>query len=408
MSVSVGPNFIEDNLVFQLDTASSKCYNSTENRFTYSEQFDTANWGKNNVSVVANAAIAPNGTFTADAIVEDSATAQHLVAQNIGTLVAGDVYTLSVYAKLSTATRTFVITAFGEPYVVFDLSAGTKLQGSVPTTIVPVGNGWYRVSATFTKSNTNGDFYYGMWNSGAGSYLGDGTSRVLVWGAQVERGHEATAYTLTTATNTTSRTTTITDLKGAYNGTIVGANTVFTAANGGAVYSRAQPTTDYISMYGIPATVWSGGDWTFSTWVKFNTVNRTTINDNCIIGHGSLATSQGLHLGERGGAAYFGFYSNDAGSATAITANTWHNLVFVWNKATLQKTFYTNNVVSGPFTASGVYAGTGTNTELMRYPWASTSNGFDGFLGYTTLHSVALTAKQVNDNFQALRGRYGI
>ena len=407
MSVSVGPNFLEDKVVFKLDVASSKGYNSSENLFTYSEQFDNAIWSKGNSSITPNAAIAPNGTLTADAIVEDSATAQHLAYQSLGTTVVGAVYTLSVYAKRSSAGRTFVMTSFGEPYIVFDLSTGTKTQGSVPTTIDPVGNGWYRISVTFTKSNTTNNYYYGLWN-GTNNYLGDGVSNVYVWGAQVERGHVATPYVQTVATNIASRTTTITDLKGAYNGTIVGGNTYFTAANGGSVYSMAQPTTDYISLYGIPATVWTGGDWTFSTWVKFNTVNRTTINDNCIIGHGSAAASQGLHIGERAGTAFFGFYSNDAGSATAISANTWYNLVFVWNKATLQKTFYTNNVASGPFTASAAYAGTGTNTELMRYPWSNTSNGFDGFLGHTTLHSVALTAKQVNDNFQALRGRYGI
>ena len=47
---------------------------SRTNLLTYSEQFDNAVWTKSNASITANAIIAPDGTLTADKLVEDGVT----------------------------------------------------------------------------------------------------------------------------------------------------------------------------------------------------------------------------------------------------------------------------------------------------------------------------------------------
>jgi hypothetical protein len=49
------------------------------NLLTYSENFDNAAWGKQSVTVNANAAIAPDGTLTADKLIESTTNAVHYV-----------------------------------------------------------------------------------------------------------------------------------------------------------------------------------------------------------------------------------------------------------------------------------------------------------------------------------------
>jgi len=53
------------------------------NTLLNSEDFSSASWNKSRATVTANAATAPNGTLTADKIVEDTATNNHRVFQAV-------------------------------------------------------------------------------------------------------------------------------------------------------------------------------------------------------------------------------------------------------------------------------------------------------------------------------------
>ncbi|MFV1943906.1 hypothetical protein VPH49_24205, partial [Pseudomonas luteola] len=69
-----------------------------QNLLTYSEQFDNAVWGKAGVTVVPGSTIAPDGTITADKLIEGATTgAKYAYAP--ATVTAGAAYTLSVFAK---------------------------------------------------------------------------------------------------------------------------------------------------------------------------------------------------------------------------------------------------------------------------------------------------------------------
>ena len=68
------------------------------NLLTYSEQFDNAAWITARASVVANAVAAPNGTVTADKLVEDTtASNNHRIRQDISTSAIP--YTFTVFCK---------------------------------------------------------------------------------------------------------------------------------------------------------------------------------------------------------------------------------------------------------------------------------------------------------------------
>ena len=178
------------------------------NYLKYSEQFQS--WINANVSTVSNATAAPDGSLTADKIVEDSATnTSHIVYLNSGNLnlnYSSFVYVFSVYAKAaekSTLTLRLDDSVAVQHNVAFDLSTGRVINESNSTgSIEYVGNGWYRCINVMTSGS-------GIQNavvhllSGVNNniiYDGDGSSGLYLWGAQLERGTSATDYIQSGAT----------------------------------------------------------------------------------------------------------------------------------------------------------------------------------------------------------------
>jgi hypothetical protein len=177
-----------------------------ENLVLYSQDFDNVYWNKNNCNITPNTTTAPDGTSTADSLIENTANTIHYLSAPIGGGVIGQVYTVSIYAKANTRTIILLYTAMnGGGGTYFDLSAGTigTTNGVAPTSsaISSVGSGWYRCSITYTATITSGvnAFQCFLVQSGTTvSYTGDGTSGVFVWGAQLEQRSAVSAYTATT------------------------------------------------------------------------------------------------------------------------------------------------------------------------------------------------------------------
>lgn len=159
----------------------------------------------NLMTVALNAAQAPDGTNTATLITETSGTGQHLIDQTAAaTITVGDSWTFSMFIKASGSSTAF-LTANGEGTAIFDLAAATASPPSgtvTATSAVRYPNGWIRCSATFTKSNTNTQIYVGASGS-AGSYAGNPSASVYVWGAQFEKSASTSSYISTSGTAAT-------------------------------------------------------------------------------------------------------------------------------------------------------------------------------------------------------------
>ena len=172
--------------------------------FQSPQDFENAWWGKANCSVSADATTAPDGTATADKLMESSDTTnrEHYLLAGSLTLADNTNYTVSVYAAAA-GDSTFVLNPWNMAgtnyYGKFDLSAGTVISvtSGATATITPVANGFYRCTITFPSSTgtfTPGFAFILLNSSGVSVYPGNGASGVYLWGAQLEPGIDAGAY----------------------------------------------------------------------------------------------------------------------------------------------------------------------------------------------------------------------
>ena len=162
------------------------------NLLQYSEDFSNAAWILYVASRASNTATAPDGTLTADSLIDTSSLNYHNI--RIPVSYGTGVYTFSVYAKANTlsqiALQVFNGTTF-QGSSVYDLAAGTT--SGTGQTIESVGNGWYRCTFTRTITQGTGAVYIGTAKSGTDYYAGTGQS-VFIWGAQLVEGSTAKDY----------------------------------------------------------------------------------------------------------------------------------------------------------------------------------------------------------------------
>jgi len=149
-----------------------------------------------NASISNNTTTAPNGTTTADSLIENTATDNHF-AFGDSTQQSGVEYTYSVYAKSIGGRNIRVLgsSGFGGDVIV-DLANGSVLSGS--GVVQSVGNGWYRISITATTTTATVRIILYTVNGTSISYTGNGTSGVFLWGAQLNIGSTAKPYFPTT------------------------------------------------------------------------------------------------------------------------------------------------------------------------------------------------------------------
>ena len=174
------------------------------NLFTYSQEFNDASWSKSASSISANSTTAPDGTTTADTIIENNLSGLHYILKAAGT--AGT-YTLSFYVKADTRNWVYVTLYDGlvDRGAYFNVSSGTigNVDTGATASIVNVGSGWYRCIVTATSTLSFSSSLQLATANGTRNYTGNGTSGLFVWGAQLELGAYPTTYIPTTTASAT-------------------------------------------------------------------------------------------------------------------------------------------------------------------------------------------------------------
>lgn len=173
---------------------------TTTNLQIRSEELDNAAYTKTNLTVSANVLTAPDGTSTADKVVETAATGLFTITPLATISVTGGArYTRSVFVKAAERS-VFALSLNQQPssnstYAIFDLSAGTipVISGAGNVGMENWGNGWYRcyisVIVHASATSTSGSFFQilsSSTDSPATSRAGTLNSGMYLWGVQFE------------------------------------------------------------------------------------------------------------------------------------------------------------------------------------------------------------------------------
>jgi len=393
MGVFSGPDVSESGLVLALDVGNTKSFDSRENLVSYST-YNASTWSN---IFPANATLttgidAPDASSTAIRLT-CSATGSSLLRINFPTFTPNgtDSYTTSFYVRLisgNTSTSNQLTT---------DLADGNPSGNYLPNLIT---NQWVRVSFTAVPTATAKSFI---------DLLSDNTNNYVLdfWGVQIEKSSSMSTYTPTNG-STIVRTTTWTDLSGRGNtGTLTNGPTYNSSNLGSLVFNGSN------TIVNIPFNASSmdfSAAQTISMWMKpatgSNSSRRNPYNQ-AYGGSGTLTYEPSgdinYYFGTNGGndLPYVG-----KSSGFTVAAEEIAFITVTRNQATNVTNWYKNGVLITTSDAGG-YAATANGSSAISIGFGY-AGAFLGNIYDCKVYNRALTASEIQQNFNALRGRFGI
>jgi hypothetical protein len=246
---------------------------------------------------------------------------------------------------------------------------------------------WQRIQVTVNVTNLSGVFYlisYGGTDSGTTSP--DNTSFEVTM-PQIDAGSFATPF----VDGTRSSTQSILDLT---NRNIITANSLTYSSNGSYTFNGS---SDVIRVY---ENILSGtSDFTITAIVRTTNISSTDyICGNYGLGNNGIE----LFFGSSKVILYaVGTYLT---GIKTLSSNTWYHITAVRSAGVA--TLYVNGI----FEVSGAMTGNipTTNPFTIGNGHDYTSEAFSGNIPYVKVYNKALSAAEVQQNFNALRGRFGI
>lgn len=274
-------------------------------------------------------------------------------------------------------------------------------------------NGWYKFTYTFTPPTSGTNAYYRV-ITGTPSVR---SSFKFWWrNLQLEEGSVATTYASGVISNT------LYDISGNnLHGTIF--NPVYDSLNGGSLYMNG--STTYIDTGNKYLRNYNSG--TIDLWAK--TRDITAIQHFFYEGSGGdgfggevefhisvNASTAGVYIpyGGLSPTGVINFINNY--SSGAVSNNTWFNVVFAYSYSTDNSSItfatYHNNVSTGSGTLSNPprTSLSGGNALLGRPEGygPNPARSSQGSIGTFKFYNRFLSATEISQNFNALKGRYGL
>ncbi|TAJ97159.1 MAG: hypothetical protein EPO10_14550 [Reyranella sp.] len=166
----------------------------------------SSGWGLVGCTINPNAVTGPDGTASADEVIEGTTTQQSLGQLAIN-FTSGVTYIHRIYAKAKT--RNWIAVYWdpnrfgGTGFNYFDVANGVvgTASAGMTTLIRPAANGFYECIVIGTCTSTGaGNRSFWLANADGGRvYTGDGTSSLYIWGASLQVGADVTQHIATDA-----------------------------------------------------------------------------------------------------------------------------------------------------------------------------------------------------------------
>lgn len=202
-----------------------------------------------------------------------------------------------------------------------------------------------------------------------------------------------------------SGSTTWIDLAGTNNGTLTNGPT-FSTASGGAIVFDGVNDTCPVNNQTFNST--TGSSFTIETVFKRNSSTPGTAKVLYSIGPGGGTNARiALFFDDNNNGSMAINYYTTASSDPYVILNSqlldtnFHHAIQVVNKSTLQMTGYFDGVNKG----SATITGSSTSDTVFRVAGAGSCNAA---IALVRVYNRALSADEVQQNFNALRGRFGI
>ena len=185
------------------------------------------------------------------------------------------------------------------------------------------------------------------------------------------------------------------------NGTLTNGPT-YSSANGG---SLAFNGTNYISSF--PTQISTTDSRTVSCFFR---TNVTTRNGLCGTRGNAVATGWVLTVNQplSGSLNYFHTAGSGIDVAAGISINTWYNACVTYDVATATATLYLNGAqIGSPVTSFSAMTPSVFNGAIGAED-GQFNNKFNGNIAQVQVYNRALTAAEIQQNYNALKHRYGL
>lgn len=394
MSVFAGPEISTDGLVFALDADNAekswKGMPATNQIISTPLSLDVYAYASGPVTTAnitdSNNILRTVKRYTITSVVN---TARARV-QPSG-LTANVSYTFSCKIKYNSANTP-------SPAFAIDASKGSPEGAGFNNTIssysytpTSLGDGWYYLTYTWVYSacpTGNCMLTYGVVTGSNTAYL---NNTFDVYEEQLEVNSFASPY-VKESNGIRSNTASILDLT---KNNIITANSLTYASNNTFSFNG---TSDFIDCGLLSSTL--GSNITVCALAQISSVvsknNLLSLNGayNFFLPGNRLTTTNQLYWDSASGWK--------SGNTTAWNTNQWYH--FAWTISGTSLTFYVNGVSDG----TAILAGNIAPSSVSRIGLANAGEYATGSIKLVQIYNRALTAAEISQNFNALRGRYGI
>lgn len=313
---------------------------------------------------------------------------------NLAPALSGQTWTISFYAKAAVATT-------GNCFLFSANSSGTYLEA--PSSSFSITTSWQRFSFSATFSNASTAFVQ--------CRLGCSVNGGIIWfdGLQVELGSSATTFNPFGNLNRAN-------LNSRDSNAVIGTSygSVPYSTDGGGCFDFASTTGGVSGSATLGFTFSSNmiptyGNYTFSAWVKTTSSTGAT----------GLFANSGGGDGYRFGVSTGGIYvlcglpyaETTVAYLTSFNSAVWHNVVAVYDRQGLETgsprvATYLDGVYQGALALSSPQIG--STTAVPGIVRSACCGVYTGKLAVFSAYKGHFTSTDVTNNYNALRGRFGL